>query len=687
MTHTIARLVALLILALGAAGGARAQPLNYQDLWWAGPQENGWGLSISQQGSALFTVLYVYDAAGRPQWVVMPDGRWDAGYTSFTGALYVPSGSPFDAYDASRFVAGAAVGSATIEFAGADSATLRYTLGGASGTKAIRRQAFGAGAPLGNYSDLWWGGPGQNGWGVSLTQQGSTVFAVWYTYDAQGRPTWFVMPGGRFTSAGTVSGTLYRTSGSAWAGVAYDASRLQVQPVGSLAFSFRTGSAATLRYSVDGAEGSVEVTRQPFGSAAAPATSSFAKLYDRVIAPACGSCHTAGHAYAMQSGLVLDPGVAYRNLVEGAVKLADAIARGFTRLVVPGDSGRSFLHRKLLLWDPQLQASLGGAMPLGNTSLSVGQIEFVKRWIDAGAPEHGEVADAALLDDTRLPAYAPFAPLAPPPTGKGFQIRVDPFQVMPNFERELFVYRALGNAQPIYVNRFETRMRPNSHHLVLYDFRADTPAGVLPVKDAVRDIRNPDGSLAFLNMVPMAYHVFLGGSMSPNGGYAFPPGVALRLPADAAIDFNLHYVNRGAAPVAGEAYANLHTIDSTQVQHVASTLNLANTSLNLPPMQRTTATRTFTFDRTTRILALTSHMHKLGERFVIRISGGPRSGEVVYESTEWEHPRMVTYEPAIVLQPGEGLTSAITYNNTTSRTVTFGLTSEDEMGIIFGYTY
>jgi hypothetical protein len=35
----------------------------------------------------------------------------------------------------------------------------------------------------------------------------------------------------------------------------------------------------------------------------------------------------------------------------------------------------------------------------------------------------------------------------------------------------------------------------------------------------------------------------------------------------------------------------------------------------------------------------------------------------------------------------EGLTSEITYRNTTAATVRFGLTSQDEMGIIFGYYY
>ena len=40
-----------------------------------------------------------------------------------------------------------------------------------------------------------------------------------------------------------------------------------------------------------------------------------------------------------------------------------------------------------------------------------------------------------------------------------------------------------------------------------------------------------------------------------------------------------------------------------------------------------------------------------------------------------------------MLAAGQGLTSVITYNNTTDRILSFGLTSLDEMGIIFGYFY
>src|SRR5690349_6136608 len=133
-----------------AAATARAEPLNYQDLWWAGSQENGWGMSISQQGSSLFTVLYVYDASGNPQWVVMPQAAWNSTFTSVTGSLYIPSGSPYSSYDASRFVANSAVGTASIDFANTNNATLRYTINGVSGSKSITRQVFGNGAAVGN---------------------------------------------------------------------------------------------------------------------------------------------------------------------------------------------------------------------------------------------------------------------------------------------------------------------------------------------------------------------------------------------------------------------------------------------------------------------------------------------------------------------------------------------------------
>lgn len=407
----------------------------------------------------------------------------------------------------------------------------------------------------------------------------------------------------------------------------------------------------------------------------------------------CVSCHTAGNQFATESGLVLTKDLSYAQLVNAPSKNTAARADALLR-VTPNSADRSLLYHKLH-WnaDHHQSRNYGAPMPLGGQTLTAGEIEFIRRWIEAGAPRDGAVVDVKVLDDKSRPSAGTFTPLARP--SNGYQLRIEPFAVRPNFERELFVYRRVGNAQEIFVNRIETSMRPNSHHFLIYTF-GNIPSALVPPVDVVRDIRNPDGSMNLLNMLAMGYHVFFAGSMTPTSDYRFPDGVALRLPANAGLDLNSHYVNKTDREITGEAYANLHTVDRAQVQHVARTLNLPNLNFSLAPRQRTTITTTFLAgsaelpvgaDGTVRILMLTSHMHARGERFVIRIAGGARNGEIIYSTTDWAHPGIITFTPPLVLQRGEGLTSEVTYNNTTDRTIGFGLTSEDEMNIIFGYAY
>jgi hypothetical protein len=190
-----------------------------------------------------------------------------------------------------------------------------------------------------------------------------------------------------------------------------------------------------------------------------------------------------------------------------------------------------------------------------------------------------------------------------------------------------------------------------------------------------------------LTVLSMSNHVFLAGSQSQQQDYTFPEGAALLIPAGASLDLNSHYVNKTNAVMKGEAQINLYTVDKEKVQRVVQTLDLTNSNLNIPANSRVTLTKSFKFDKPRKVLSLTSHMHKLGEKFVIKINGGPRNGEVVYTATDWEHPEIITFKTPISFQKGEGLTSEITYNNTTNKAVRFGLTSEDEMGIIFGYYY
>ncbi len=399
---------------------------------------------------------------------------------------------------------------------------------------------------------------------------------------------------------------------------------------------------------------------------------------------AISGCHLSKSDPAfLQHGLVLEKSVAYQNLISIVPKNQNAKADGML-LVKPFDSDRSLLFHKIHSnADAHHSGDYGLPMPLGLELLSQGQVEFIRRWIEAGAPREGTVVDdISLLDDHTL-QLENFHPLAPPTSG--LQINLGKFEVAPNFEREFFVYKKLGNAEDIYVHRVEIKMRQNSHHFLMYDFNEEITSK--PEFDVVRDIRNVNGSMNYQNMFPMLYHVYVAGAQSPYSDYQFPEGIALKFPAGAALDFNSHYVNKQDVSIEGEVNVNLHTLPAASVLKVAKTLNWGNTDFSLPPNQKTTVSKSYTVDAKTNIFTLTSHTHQLGEKFIIKIAGGARHGEIVYSNSDWHHPSTVSFSNPIVLNPGEGLTSEITYNNTTSKTVYFGLTSEDEMGIIFGYYY
>jgi hypothetical protein len=402
---------------------------------------------------------------------------------------------------------------------------------------------------------------------------------------------------------------------------------------------------------------------------------------------ATSGCHASPNDGSFkQHGLVLEKSVAFANLVNALPMNTNAKTDGLLR-VKPFKADQSLLFHKLQQTPSTHHgADYGNPMPLGLSPLKNGQIEFIRRWIEAGAPEKGTVVDEVVLKDTTV-TYPKFEALAPPAAGQGLQMTLPQFEVAPKFEREFFYYKAVGNKEPLLVNKVEIKMRSGSHHFILYGFEGSTPSSIIPKPDVIRDLRNPNGSYNFLTVASMGYHVFWAGTQTSYHNYTFPEGTALEIPANFYFDMNSHYVNKGVAPIPGEVSINLYTVPASQVRRKVQVINWGNQNLNLTANQRTTATKSFRVNKRTSIVSLTSHMHKLGEKFVIKIAGGARNGEIVYTATDWEHPEIINFAQPIILNAGEGLTSEITYNNTTNKMVNFGLTSEDEMGIIFGYYY
>lgn len=263
------------------SGAVSAQVLNVQGLWFASPafSESGWGVNLAQQGDIVFATWFTYDTDGSGLWLVMSEGRRQAGTNTYQGQLFRTTGPSFDSasFDPAR-VTPTAVGSATFAFSDGDNGTFTYTVNGVTQTKAITRQLYASpvptctagGAPGSspNFSDLWFRSPAftESGWGVNITHQGDILFVTWFTYDASGKGLWLVGSDVRRTAGNTYSGQLFRTTGPAFSASPWNPAQVVPTAVGSATFTFSDANNGTFAYTVNGISQTKPITRQVFSS-------------------------------------------------------------------------------------------------------------------------------------------------------------------------------------------------------------------------------------------------------------------------------------------------------------------------------------------------------------------------------------------------------------------------------------
>ena len=118
---------------------------------------------------------------------------------------------------------------------------------------------------------LWWNET-ESGWGMSVTQHGSMVFAATYTYDQAGLPTWYVLPSCPVNGY-SCSGPIYKATGGTPPVVAWNGAGKVVTPVGTGTLSFANANNGTFSFTIDGATSSKPINRQIFASGlTSPAT-------------------------------------------------------------------------------------------------------------------------------------------------------------------------------------------------------------------------------------------------------------------------------------------------------------------------------------------------------------------------------------------------------------------------------
>jgi Copper type II ascorbate-dependent monooxygenase, C-terminal domain len=277
-----------------------------------------------------------------------------------------------------------------------------------------------------------------------------------------------------------------------------------------------------------------------------------------------------------------------------------------------------------------------------------------------------------------------FTPLAAPKTGEGFQIHLPPFPIPANFEREFFCRMPLNNPEEFLATGFEAKMRPGSHHMLLYNFE-DPNDPLIPKIGVIRDQNMPNGNLNPFSVLTTEFPLFQ--ALSAEFRFDLPPGYAFKVPKNASFDMNPHYFNKTDETRFGEVYANIYQKPDVAVDHLCDVLYSQPEELSIKPKATTEVVTDYKYEKETHFVTITSHYHKRGKKFKVNIIGGPRDGEEIYYSEDYEHPLWKTFQPELILQPGEGLRTTATYVNETDRTIPFGVTSEDEMNIMISFQY
>ncbi|MDA0986512.1 MAG: hypothetical protein O3A55_02795 [Bacteroidetes bacterium] len=274
-----------------------------------------------------------------------------------------------------------------------------------------------------------------------------------------------------------------------------------------------------------------------------------------------------------------------------------------------------------------------------------------------------------------------FVPPAPPPVGKGIQLILGPFDVEKYSEREVYMFNNLQNSDSLFLDSIEVVMKGYSHHFILYRYDANDLS-----PNVLRDLYT-SGILNLPEIQRTLTRKFVFGSQTQNAYFKLPKNITLPIKPNFGFDLNSHFVNATGEKLPGQVWVNLYTRTKSDSSKFAIPIFDTNFKIDLPALKTTTITGTTLFNERKNIFALTSHAHKRNTNFKIYISGGPRNGELVYESSDWHNPPLKMFDPPIILEAGEGYKYESTYYNETSSSKRFGLTSEDEMCIVLGYYY
>lgn len=207
----------LLATASLAASVAERSPFA-QGLWWERAR-SGSGFEMFNAGGQAMVIWYTFDEGGRPTW-----------YTAQGDPQAIGQSWPLLKHRWMHGVKAAptVVGSLAVSFANAESGQVAWQVGTRSGVATVEPFLLSGVRNEVDHSGTWFD-PANEGWGLTLLEQGDITGAALFTYTVDGEPTWaagFERGKGSvelFVSSGACPWCAYRTPNTASAGrIAFD---------------------------------------------------------------------------------------------------------------------------------------------------------------------------------------------------------------------------------------------------------------------------------------------------------------------------------------------------------------------------------------------------------------------------------------------------------------------------------
>ena len=373
--------------------------------------------------------------------------------------------------------------------------------------------------------------------------------------------------------------------------------------------------------------------------------------------------------------------------------------------VIPGYPERSFLMRKINnglypIIDPDVAE--GTLMPQSQPALTNNEIDLINSWILFGAPQNGTVVDKQLIDDYyNGQGMVPLSHPAPPDTSEGMQFHLGGIFLGPLDEKEFHLKYQLQIPDTIEVTRIETFINGTSHHFILYTYDSEASANTQP--EGLREVTGfTDAFISGTEFVAVWQYT---------DNIDLPTGTGYIWEQDIYLDQNYHIKNYTSDSIMkAEVYMNVY-YEKRQPETIEMFTDLIfypNPPAPYPfsdfliPANSTGVKFSDSFLPVTDLYVwqITSHTHSRSVDFdVFQRNPNGTKGAQIYEgfyNTDYtfnqgyydnEHPAARYFDPALYVPSNEGIIHEAVWDNNTNSSVTWGLTTADEMMItILQYT-